>query len=224
MTFLVSLFLATSALAQNTVSALGTAELKVEPNVAYYNVSVTSKGESVKLAQTKNANESKEVIDVLTSQFGLKKEDWRNSISTQKDVEYENNKPVIKGQIVRNQITVRVRQLDQLGAMMDAMANLGAESGYVNYALENGNEAKALVLQMAAENAKLNANALLKPYGKEVGTVIAIVQSGTSAPPVPKAAYAARAESASLSGGASTEVSAGQIVLSAYVTVIFEIK
>ncbi len=80
-----------------------------------------------------------------------------------------------------------------------------------------------LALQAAAANAKANADALLKPFGKHVGAVLTVVQSGAPAPPV-KYARAAEASLDAHSSETSTEISTGQISVSASVTIIFSIE
>jgi uncharacterized protein YggE len=209
----------------NTVTALGSAELEVDPDIANLTITVTSTGKTVAAAQLDNAGKSKSVLDAFKSKFNLKKGDYKNNISESKDVDYSTNKAVVRGEIVKNTITIKVHELNQLGAMIDAAAPLGAETGYVTYGLEDSQSVKELALQKAALNAKANAQALLKAYGHDVGTVVAVVQSGASAPVIRAEAGQARAMAMAPGGAApSTEVATGQITISASATVVFLIK
>lgn len=221
------LFTTTTAFAQqaNTITAVGTSEVQVEPTMAIYSMTVVTKGATVKEAQTLNATKSSAVLQALVADFSVQKKDLKNTVQVQKNHIYKDGQSIEDGYIARNSISVRVYDLTTLGQIVDVTGGFGAETGYITYGLVDAQAAKSQALDLAARNAQVNAQALLQPYGKAVGDLVSIVQSGAQTSSIRAYAMEAAMDSGvGAPGGASTSVNAGQITVTATVTVVFSIK
>jgi hypothetical protein len=211
---------------QNAISAYGSAEVEVAPDLATVTLVVTSKAPTRAAAAAANAVSSKDLLDGLASQFRMEKTDYRNSVSQSDDTEYDKDtqKYKIVGQIAKNTITVKTTHLDKVGEMIDYIISKGASFQYASYGLLNPQVAKEQALQKAAINAKANAQAALTPYGKKVGDLLQVIESGAEAP-IRHYDLNSRAMAAPAPGGGapSTDVTAGPITVSASMTVIFTI-
>jgi len=122
---------------------------------------------------------------------------------------------------VQNQLTVKVRDLDNLGAILDKVVSLGSNqlSG-IRFAIDDPkplmNEARQAAVKDALDKAKLYAGAA----GVAVGEIISISENGYS---VPQPYYAKdmmmmRAEAAPV------PVAAGEQTVSANVTLVIRIN
>ncbi len=103
--------------------------------------------------------------------------------------DYRNDTQTLRGYRVSNNLIVKIRQLDDAGAVIDAATAAGGDDVVVN-GLQFSIEDNAQLLELARANAWNDAEAkaqqLARLAGVELGSPVEIVESlGYSAPPVP---------------------------------------
>jgi uncharacterized protein YggE len=208
-----------------TISLQGRGEISVAPDMAVVTTRVVTVGASAPEALEANTAAIAKVIadikaagieakDVQTSGFSIypRYED-RKFVS-------QSATPKIVGYEVSNGVTVRVRALDKLGAIMTAVVASGANSvDGLSFAVSDTNEKLDEARKEAVADARRKADLYATAAGVKLGRVLSISE-GNIAIPRP---YAVRSEKMMAMASAPVPVEAGEETLSATVNIVWEI-
>ena len=168
-------------LAVITVTGLG--GVYVVPDICYINVGVRSQGATVTEAIAVNNELAKSIQASLLSQ-GIDEKDIQTSnfnVYQQSDYDNQGN-PVNTYYSVENTVYVTVRQIESLGEVLDAVARGGANNIYgVNFDVQDNSEALSTARVLAVQSAQAQALELALAAGVELGDLISIDSSTTSA-------------------------------------------
>ncbi|HZY68127.1 MAG TPA: SIMPL domain-containing protein [Devosia sp.] len=187
--------LTTPVLADGTIQITGHGEVMAAPDTAFVTSGVTSQGLTAKEAlDANNADMAKlietlkgagiEAVDIQTSGFSVNP---NYVYSEERDANGYQLPPKIVGYTVYNGVTVVVRDLENLGAVLDQAVTVGANqvSG-VSFSVDDPsellNEARKAAVADAREKAELYAEAA----GVELGDLTSISElTGYAQPPQP---------------------------------------
>ena len=201
--------------APRTITITGEGEVSAEPDIAYIETGVVTQGKTAAEALAANTEAMTEVFKGLED-AGIGKKDMQTSQFSVYPV-YEQQKPEaqrpqtpkIGGYRVQNQLTVTVRDLSTLGAILDKVVTLG--SNQMNGIRFSIDKPDALIDE--ARKAKLYAGAA----GVALGEILSISENGVSRPqPMYMKAMAMRES-------ADVPVASGEQTLSASVTLVIKI-
>ncbi len=198
-----------------TVTATGTVE--AAPDMATLTVGVTTEGDTAAAALAANSASIAAVMARL-SEAGIEARDMQTSNLSL----YPNwsgpdgTAPVIAGYVASNQVTIRVRQLDGLGAVLDAAVADGANTlnGLV-FGLADPEPALNEARKAAVAEARARAELLAGAAGVTLGPILQISEGGSWTEPAPMF----RAEIAP----AGVPVAGGELGLTATVTIHYGI-
>ena len=216
---------ASTAPTQNsTITVTGTGAVSVVPDIAYINVGVRSTGDTVAEALEANNIQAEAITSTLVSQ-GVDEMDIQTSsfnVYPLSDYDYQGNATRTYFS-VENYVYVKVKDLDKLGSILDAVARSGANNIYgIDFNLKDKTEAQSSARQLAVDSAKTQAQELADMAGVDLGEIVAI-SSSYSYPAYSSGYYG-------MGGGgvdyASSYVptTSGQIQISADVTLVFTIE
>lgn len=208
---------------QRTISVSGVGKMTVEPDVAYVNLGVTTKGATANEAQTANAKTFAEVEKTLKETFGIAAADIKtNGFYVQPEYDYsERSAPKITGYTADHSIVVTYRKLEELGGLLDAVSKAGANRvNGIQFGTEKGDAYELQAIELAMANAKKKADAIAKAAGRSVKGVLHVQQGAASAPPIVYPLAKVTAESAAMDAG--TSVQPGELEYSTTVSVTFE--
>ncbi|MCS7011483.1 MAG: SIMPL domain-containing protein [Anaerolineales bacterium] len=201
-----------------TITVSGTGMVTLTPDVAYVYIGVQTQDASATKAMDDNNARAQAVIEAIKS-FGVKNEDIKTtnfSIYPQ-PVYDENYNQVGVTYVVNNTVYVTVRDLDKLGALLDASFRAGANTIHsISFDVADKTNAISQARLAAVENARRQAEELAKATGVEIGKVQTITYYDSTPSPVYYARMDAKAE------GVPIEVGSMQIVTT--VTIVYEIK
>jgi len=173
---------AVSALADdNTVTAIGTGSVKLVPDMASFSIGINTQDALVSTAQAANNAAMDAVITALTG-LGVNKDDLQtNSFSVYPVYDYSTDTPVVNGYEVSNTVTVIVRDLAKLPALLDAAVEAGANNVY-SLGFQSSQQATAYdqALKAAAQDALRKAALIAQAVGKEAGSVLSLDEISTS--------------------------------------------
>jgi uncharacterized protein len=212
--------------AKHVIAVQGKAELKVEPDVAYINVSVQTSGATAKEAQTKNASKFAAIQRVLFDNYKLTKQDVQTtSFYVNPEYSYsEKEGQKLTGYSAIHGIQITYRNLDQIGIVLDSLSVAGANRVEgVQFALENKDAIEKKALEQAMANAKGKAETLAAAADQQLLGVLTVSQGA----PVSVRTYSGVMEKAMYSATAdmsSTTVQSGQVSYSTEISVEYEIK
>ncbi len=202
----------------------GEAVLKRAPDQAWLTVATEQREAQPTEARRKGA-EAMTAVQSALKKAGVPGDAIRTtSFSLAPDVEWVGGRSTIRGYVMRNQIEVRVDNLDRLAAIIDAV-NVSKTAGLSivgpRFELKNRQAAENEALQRAVELALERAQAIAAGARRTVGPIARIEAHAVDGPPRPMPMMdrmvAARQETA-------TPITPGEIEIRAMVTVTVEIR
>jgi len=182
---------ATSAMADEvrprTAFVSGQGEVAAQPDMARVTLGVEARRPT--LAEARSAvTASVDRVLALTRDLKIEPK-YVNATRLQVQPEYNWNekdrKRVLLGYVVSRQVEVELRDLDQLGALLERAVSAGANQvGDAALDSTRRKELERQAMALAVQDARLNAEALARAAGVQLGAVRTLNASG-SAPPMP---------------------------------------
>lgn len=205
---------------QRTVTVSGTGMVTLTPDIAYVAIGVHSQDASATTAMEDNNAKAAAVIAAIKDAGVEEKDIQTTNFSIYPQQQYDDNGR-ITGVIymVNNTVYVTVRELDQLGDMLDATVNAGANNiGSISFDVADKSEALSQARQAAVAEANKQAEELSSAAGVSLGEVQTISYYDSTPSP---AYYDTRALEMA-AGGVSIE--AGSMQITTTVTIVYTIE
>lgn len=210
------------------LSVQGTGEARVAPDEATVRLGVLAQAPTAQAAMSQ-ANQAANAILAAIRKLGIKAEDIQTSELNLNPV-YANDpqpqrggEPRISGYQATNVVSVRLTDLEQVGPVVDAGLEAGANRlDGVMFGLRNDAAARSEALTRAAETARAKAETLARALRVRLVGIVEVVEGGVS---VFQPLYRGGARMAMDSAmSADTPVSAGQVGIDANITLRYEIE
>ena len=159
-----------------TVSASGT--VRLTPDKASVSFGVTTQEESADLAQSKNSEAVRNVMDVLTAR-GIEEKSIRTvnySMYPQYDYSMDGDQRII-GYVVTTSMSVQDQDLKDVGKLLSACVDAGINSiDSVSFLCSGYDDAYLEALTKAVEASRVKAEALAAAAGKKLGDPVSILE------------------------------------------------
>ena len=217
---------------ENTITFSGHGEVTAVPDIANVYFTISQNAKTVKEAQTLVAGIEKKSLDFLKTNNVLDKDIKTANASFYPKYDYgqiycikypcPQRNPVIVGYTASESITVKVRNTDEVGKIMQGLGTLGvSDLNGPNFSIDNEEELKTQTRKKAIDNAKEKAEVLAKDLGIRLGKITAFSESGNY--PVPM--YAKGMMMDSVSGvSPQAEIPKGENTISSDVSITYEIR
>ncbi|MBL4891870.1 MAG: SIMPL domain-containing protein [Rhizobiaceae bacterium] len=178
-----------------TINVSGSGSVSIAPDIAIINMGVLRQAKTARAALDANNAAMADVIaamkaqgiadkDLQTANFNIQpryQRFKRTSTGLQKP-------PKIVGYQVSNQLTVRIRDLKLVGAVLDQAIDLGVNSGgNIQFTNDNPQEALTEARKKAMKHAMEKAATLTSAAGVKLGRILSINEQGSRPRPVPMA-------------------------------------
>lgn len=223
----------------NTITLSGHGEVQAIPDIATITFSIRNEAKTVKEAQDLVATTEKKALDFLKENKIAEKDIKTTNASFYPKYEYkyerslvpcneygcppQNGKNVIIGYEASENITVKVRNTDDAGVIIQGLGTIGvSDLNGPNFAIDDEDGLKAQARKLAIEEAKTKAEALAKDLGVKLGRIASFNESG-SYYPVPMYAKMESSD-AMMANGAPAELPKGENTISSDVTITYEIR
>ena len=201
----------------------GSGEVAVVPDIAYINIGVHSEAEDVSSALEANNTQATELTEALKAE-GIEEKDIQTAnFNVYPQTRYDNmGQPVGTSYVVDNTVYVTVRDLANLGKMLDTAISAGANNIYgISFDIADKETVLAQARESAIKDAEAKAQSVAEVAGVTLGQILSIDVS-TPTYNQPYFGYG-------MGGGASrvetsVPVSAGQIVVSYTATLNYAIE
>jgi len=198
----------------------GEATVKRAPDQAWVSIAAETRASSPAEAQRLAAEAMTAVHSALTRASVPVEAVKTVGYSLQPDLEWNNGRSRVRGYIVRNQIEVRVDDLQRLGAVLDAAGASGATSmSGLRFDLKERASVEREALRLAVQDAMARARAIASGAGATLGPILHIDEQRDVMRPQPYMAMRAEAAPA-----AQTPISGGEIDITAQVTLTVAIR
>ena len=164
----------------------GSATIQSSPDLATLRVGVQSFDKNVEKAVNDNNTKIESIILNLGNK-GLTEKDMETdqfNISPQREYR-NNNPPIVVGYNVSNILTVKIRNLESLGEIMQVAVGSGANTiNGLSFSIEDPNPLRQKARGLAMEDALSRAEILADASGVEVGKPISIQELSYGGPVV----------------------------------------
>jgi uncharacterized protein YggE len=205
-----------------SISVTGTGRVKAEPDVADINLGVTKQADDAQTAADDAATTMAAVIAALQAAGVADADIQTTTISLTPVYDYDDNPPQIEGWEASNLVNITVRDIDSVGAVVDAATGAGATNiNGITFRVDDATAAEAEARAAAVADARAKADQLAEAAGVTIIGVLSMSESGAQ-PPMP--IFMERAAFDMAAGEAATPVMPGQVELSINVFVQFEIS
>jgi uncharacterized protein len=163
----------------------GEAKAQAQPDTAVIVLSLVTQNKLALNAQQENARKSELVINAVKHAAGANPEIQTSGYSLQPQYSYSDNRlPSIIGYEARNSVTVRMNDLNNVGAVIDAASEAGANSvESVSFILRENNQANSQALGEATRQAMSKAQGIAQALGGRIVRVVEEREGGVNRPP-----------------------------------------
>ena len=205
-----------------SLTVTGNGKVYLVPDIAYISIGVHTENKDAAEAVASNTTQSQEVADALAS-FDIDPKDIQTTnFSIYPRQEYDNDgNPTEITFVVDNTVYVTVRDLSQIGDILDAVVAAGANSiGGIQFDVEDKTAALSEAREAAVADARTQAEELALAAGVELGAVQSISTYNSYPAPMFDVRNAVMAEAAA----ANVPVSPGQVILTTEVNMVYQIQ
>jgi len=210
----------------------GQSSIDVEPDLAILMLGVESR--ELTVAEARNAAaEAMTAVRTALTDLGVAEDDIITtsfSISPQtvwvevKDAIGTHGEPRITGYIVSNSLRVKIRNLDDVGEVVDSSAEAGGNLIRINsisFTVDDASAYAEQLRQFASADAMAKAELYAAAMGVQLGPLVYLSESGSSAPvlkaPMAEMAYAG------FDSREATQITGGDVSLTASIQAAFSI-
>jgi uncharacterized protein len=209
------------------VTVTGESHTQVPPDNAVVTFSVLTKDKLAVNAQQENARKTEAVIaavkaltaenkaEIKTSNYSLESEENYSLNSLSKIVGYE----------ARNTISVTTPNLNQVGALIDAATQAGANGVEgINFVLREDSPNRGNSLGISTRQAMAKAEAIAESLGGKIYRVVEAQEGGVAPQPVQSDYYSANSAANVAYKRTTTPVVAGSLTVHSQILLIVEVE
>lgn len=214
------------AAAQNevvrTITVIGEGEASAAPDMAVLSIGVQTEGKTAAAALRENSAQMSATIKQLKDLGVADKDIQTSGLSVNPRYDYEQNRstPPIVGYVASNTVTVRLRDLDAAGGVIDQAVQSGANTLHgVSFTFADPKPLFDDARRDAVTKAKAKAELLSDAAGVSLGRLMSIQDGYTGSPPPQPMMMRMEAQDSS-----SVPLAAGESVVTASVTLVYELR
>jgi uncharacterized protein YggE len=208
-----------------TITVVGDGTVNIKPDVARANIGVEVLRSSVDEAAAENSSVTDQVLAALR-EMGIAAEDIQTSGYSVFSERYSpDGSPTTEVQYrVTNTVNVLIRDLENVGPVLDASIKAGANNIYgVEFLLDDPTVARSAARQMAVENAAATANELAELSGVNVGAIVSISEVIGNNGGMYSNQFTQFSTGMGRGGGLDTPIEPGQLRLTMQLQVTYEL-
>lgn len=204
-----------------TITVTGQGEASAAPDLAVMSIGVQTEGNTAAAALRQNSAQMSATIKKLKDLGVADKDIQTSGLSINPRYDYEKNRsnPRVIGFTASNRLTVKLRDLDEAGGVIDQAVQSGANTlGGISFTFSDPKPLYEKARKDAVARARAQAELLTEAAGVDLGQVLTIQDGYVSAPsPQPVRARMSMAEDSSV------PIQAGESSITASVTIVYEI-
>jgi len=216
------------------ITLSGHGEVSAVPDIANVSFTISKEAKTVKEAQTLVAEIEKKSIDFLKESKILEKDIKTENASFYPKYQYKTQycnqyicpegKREIIGYVASESITVKIRNVDDAGKIIEGLGALGvSELNGPNFAIDDEEKLKEEAQKEAIENAKEKAKILAENLGVKLGKILYFSDdSGNEYGD--ERAYKTMVTASAFGSSVSAEMPTGESLITSDVSITYEIK
>jgi len=206
-----------------SITVNGEAMISAEPDQAQIDIGVVTQARTAPDASKENAERLTRVLAEIKKLLGKDDEVKTSGYSLTPNYRYpQGGKPEIVGYTASNTVRIKSARLDQVGRLIDAAMQAGANNvNRLVFTLKDEQAAQLEALRTASAKAKSKAEAIAGSLGLKIVKISAVTEGERTVQPVFRQAMAARGEALA---AAPTPVEPGTVEIRSTVTLTAEVS
>lgn len=207
-----------------SISVNGEATIAAEPDQAQIDIGVTTQARTAPDASRDNAERISRVLNEVKKILGKGDEVKTSGYALNPQYRYpQGGRPEIVGYQANNTVRIKMAKLDDVGKVIDAAMQNGANTiNRLAFTLKDEEAARLDALKLAAAKAKAKAETIAAALGLKIVKIIAVTEGEQSFQPVYRAAPMARADMAA--SAAPTPIEQGTVDVRSTVALVAEVS
>lgn len=206
-----------------SITVNGEATIAAEPDQAQIDIGVTTQARTAPEASRENAERLARVLAEVKKHLSKADEVKTSGYALNPQYRYpQGGKPEIVGYIANNIVRIKTARLDEVGRLIDAAMQAGANNiNRLLFTLKDEEAARLDALRQASAKAKAKAEAIAASLGLKIIRISSISEGERSFQPILRQVPMARAEA--LAAQAPTPVEPGTVDVRSTVTLTAEV-
>ena len=207
-----------------SISVNGEATIAAEPDQAQIDIGVTTQARTAPDASRENAERLARVLAEVKKLLGKGDEVKTSGYALNPQYRYpQGGKPEIVGYQANNTVRIKMSKLDDVGKVIDAAMQSGANNiNRLAFTLKDEDAARLDALKQASAKAKAKAEAIAASLGLKIVRIASVIEGERSIQPIYRAAPMARAEG--LAAAAPTPIEQGTVDVRSTVSLVAEVS
>lgn len=212
--------------AKNTISVSGQGEIYADPDLAMVNFSVVTEKDSVEESLKENKSKMNKVIEKLKAE-GVEKKDLKTTTFNiqpryewhEKNTKHKEGERVLMGYKVTQELKVKIRNLDQVGEIIQEATDAGANRvGNIRFTIENEDKLHKKAKKKAIEEAKNKAKETASQLGVRLMEIVDYSEKNYNPRPYSDTMLKGA------EGGSTPQIEPGQNKVEVNVSITYEIN
>ena len=207
-----------------SISVNGEATIAAEPDQAQIDIGVTTQARTAPDASRENAERLARVLAEMKKLLGKGDEVKTSGYALNPQYRYpQGGKPEIVGYQANNTVRIKMSKLDDVGKVIDAAMQSGANNiNRLAFTLKDEDAARLDALKQASAKAKAKAEAIAASLGLKIVRIASVTEGERSIQPIYRAAPMARAEG--LAAATPTPIEQGTVDVRSTVALVAEVS
>lgn len=208
-----------------TITISGEGKVTAIPDIAQVSLGIETQKTTVAAAQKENTEKMNSLVNQIKDLDIEEKDIKTANYSIYPRYDYLEGRQVLRGYIVNQSVNVKIRDLEQVAAVLDLAGTAGANQiGGLNFTIDEPEDLRQEAREEALANAKEKADALAKAADVKLGKLVSFSESSSGGYPQPVYRTYALEDSAGFGGGdIAPEIEPGSQDITVYVTVTYEV-
>ena len=209
-------------LSRDTITIDGEGKIAGKPTLAVVDVGLYAEGQDVPTVQQSNSAKVNAIIAAMKG-LGIADVDLQTSnYNISPKFDYKNGTQNVVGYTVSQSLSVKVRDLAKVSAVLAKAGQLGANQiNGVTFTIDDPSELKQEARKKALDDAYAKAKELSDAMHVQVAKVVTFSEATSPSVPQP---YLMRSDVATGGGNVSPDIQAGSLDVVSHVSVTFEIR
>jgi len=166
---------------KNSVSVSGQSTIDVTPDLITIYFNVQTKGETSKIAEDENSEITNNLISNILANGFVREDIKTQNYNIYPEYNWENGERELIGYIATHSLKIEFStdNTEKIGDVIDAGTNAGAGISYINFELSETlqQQYKSQAIELAAQDARLKAEAIATGFNKKVGKLVSVSMS-----------------------------------------------
>jgi uncharacterized protein len=207
-----------------SITVNGEATIAAEPDQAQIDIGVTTQARSAPEASKENAERLSRVLAEVKKLLSKTDEVKTSGYSLNPQYRYpQGGKPEIVGYTANNIVNIKTTKLDDVGKLIDAAMQAGANNiNRLMFTLKDEESARLNALRQASAKAKAKAEAIANALGLKILRIASVTEGERSFQPIFRQTPMARSEA--LTAQAPTPVEPGTVEVKSTVSLTVEVS